>query len=66
MKLKRCILYFGLALWLIAFFQMIKTGNLTETEEEAIVTAFADNDFLNTVSNKDEIFEIIKEIENNT
>lgn len=50
MKLKRCILYFGLALWLIAFFQMIKTRNLTETEEEAIVTAFAENDFLNTVS----------------
>ena len=50
MKAKKRILYIGLALWLIAFLQMIHTGLNPVSEEEAIVTAFADNDFLNTVS----------------
>lgn len=50
MKVKQRILYIGIALWLIAFIQMLGNGFSTESEEEAIVTAFADNDFLNTVS----------------
>ena len=50
MKAKKRILYIGLALWMIAFLQMIHTGLNPVSEEEAIVTAFADNDFLNTVS----------------
>lgn len=50
MKIKQRILYIGIALWLIAFIQMLGNGFSSETEEEAIVTAFADNDFLNTVS----------------
>lgn len=45
MKAKKRILYIGLALWLIAFLQMIHTGLNPVSEEEAIVTAFADNDF---------------------
>lgn len=50
MKVKQRILYIGAALWLIAFIQMIGTAFSEPDNEEAIVTAFADNDFLRTVS----------------
>ena len=36
MKAKKRILYIGLALWLIAFLQMIHTGLNPVSEEEAI------------------------------
>ena len=50
MKVKQKILYIGIALWLIAFIEMIGAGFSYQKEEEAMVTAFADNDFLSTVS----------------
>lgn len=51
MKIKHRILYIGIALWLVAFIQMISSGfSSKQSKEEAIVTAFADNDFLKTVS----------------
>ena len=43
-------MYTGAALWLIAFIQLLSTGFTTQSDEEAIVTAFADNDFFDTVS----------------
>lgn len=50
MKVKKKIIYIGITLWLIAFIQMINSSFHQETEEEQIVSAFASNDFLSTVS----------------
>lgn len=50
MKVRKTILYTGAALWLIAFIQLLSTGFTTQSDEEAIVTAFADNDFFDTIS----------------
>ena len=50
MKVKRTILYTGAALWLIAFIELLGSSFSAQPDEEAIVTAFADNDFLNTIS----------------
>jgi hypothetical protein len=50
MKTKRRIIYIGIALWLIAFLQMIETAFQSTDAEQEMITAFSDNNFLSTVS----------------
>lgn len=50
MKIKRWIIYVGITLWTIAFIQMIETEATKEANGEDIITAFAENNFLSTVS----------------
>ncbi len=48
--MKRKIIFIGITLWLIAFIQLLENGVQPKEEMETMTAAFAENDFLTTMS----------------